>query len=230
MVQAPKHDQLAEALVNVVSDPTKVRALHELLGGFCHQCRNSLNTIKLSLYLAQRVATEPADLDWRPLDEGYREVETIFDRLHTLCRPMTLTLIRAPLSLIFEDRGPTWQNAMSARDAKLTVMSPSDDEPVVGEFDPIRLAQGLDAFVVWRSELVPFGQPATLRWGVRDDRFTIDWHEPDVPSRPGSDPSDSLALPLLARIIAAHGGALALDHRNGFHLGANWPLTVRTTL
>lgn len=227
MLQAPNQDQLAATLIKVVSDPMKVRDLHEILGGFCHQCRNSLNTIKLSLYLTRRAAQEPAGLDWNHLDERYRDVETIFDRLHTLCRPMTLNVIRAPLGLIFEDRGPTWQSAMAARDRRLTLVSNSEHD--VGEFDPIRLSQGLDSFVLWRSKLGDPGQPATLCWEIRESRFAVDWHEPGVPYQPDSHRSDSLALPLLARVVAAHGGAVALDHRHGFHLGASWPLTVRTT-
>jgi len=232
MVQAMQEEDLACSLLGVVSNPFKVRALHEILGGFCHQCRNTLNSLKLSIYLAKRDPAHSASLVWSDLDHRYRDVELLFDRLQAICRPMTLTPIKASLSLVMEERGPSWIEAMAARDRSLTLSPPTEND--VGEFDPVRLPECLSTFIFWRAEVGEAGQPAQLRWGARADRFVIAWDEPTAWGIGGSgecsDRTDPLVLPLLARVISAHGGTLTLDLQDGLHLGATWPLAVRPSL
>lgn len=229
MVQAMQHVDLAGSLIDVVANPLKVSALHDILGGFCHQCRNTLNSLKLSLYLAKRDPSHATTAYWGELEERYRAVERLFDRLQAICRPMTLTPIKASLSLIMEERGPGWIEAMAARGRCLTLMPPTETD--VGEFDPVRLPEGLGTFILWRAEVGETGQPAQLRWGTREDQFVIDWDEPTALGLAGpaeaSDQTDPLALPFLVRVIAAHGGTLTLDNHDGLHLGATWPLAVR---
>ena len=152
MVQAMQEDDLACSLIDVVSNPFKVRALHDILGGFCHQCRNTLNSLKLSLYLAKRDPAHAASPDWGDLDHRYRDVELLFDRLQAICRPMTLTPIKASLSLVMEERGRSWVEAMAARDRCLTLFAPPAGNDV-GEFDPVRLPEGLSTFIFWRPRL-----------------------------------------------------------------------------
>ncbi|WP_254054049.1 hypothetical protein [Singulisphaera sp. GP187] len=232
MAQAMLEDDLACSLVGVASDPFKVRALHDILGVFCHQCRNTLNSLKLSLYLTKRDASHVASPLWGELDQRYHEVELLFDRLQAICRPMTLTPLRASLSLIMKERGASWVEAMAARDRSLRLVPPKSSD--VGEFDPIRLPECLNTFILWRAEVGERGQPAQLGWRIEDDHFLIEWDEPSsfgvggTPER--SDRSDPLALPLLARVLSAHGGTMTLDFHDGLHLRATWPLTVRPSL
>src|SRR5262249_4604588 len=99
-----------------------------------------------------------------------------------------------------------------------------------GDYDPIRLASGLDAFVEWRSEVGEAGSPASLCWAIRGDRFEVAWHEPAAgglsrPDPPQAGP-DPLALPLLARVITAHGGNTALDVGDGLRIEASWPCNM----
>jgi hypothetical protein len=227
-VEQPQGD-LAITLFRIASNPDMVQALHEVLGGFCHQCRNLLNSLRLSLYLANRDANASKLPQWPDLEGQYRSVEQLVDRLQAICRPMSLSLIRAPLSLVMRDREAAWTLAMSERDRSLQLVPP--EGPDVGDFDPIRLADSLDAFVRWRAEVgEPAGQ-ATLRWGVVDDWFELEWIEPTAETlQPAEVPSsgiDPLALPLLARVISAHGGTLSLQTCDGLHLGARWPLVAR---
>ncbi|WP_406696549.1 hypothetical protein V5E97_36755 [Singulisphaera sp. Ch08] len=232
MAQAMQEDDLACSLIGVASSPTKVRALHEILGGFCHQCRNTLNSLKLSLYLTKRDTTHEASPLWGELDQRYKEVELIFDRLQAVCRPMTLTPIKASLSLIMNDLGPAWISAMAERDRSLHLIPPGTSD--VGDFDPIRLPDCLNTFVLWRAEVGEQGQPAQLGWGIHENQFVIEWDEPSSLGIGDSavDParSDPLALPLLARVLSAHGGTMTLEYHDGLHLRATWPLNVRPTL
>lgn len=232
MVQAMQEVGLTCSLMGIASNPVKVRALHEILGGFCHQCRNTLNSLKLSLYLTKRDATHQATPLWKELDQRYKEVELVFDRLQAICRPMTLTPIRASLSLIMEERKPHWIERMALRNRSLHLLAPKT--PDVGDFDPIRLADCLDSFVHWRAEVGEVGQPAQLAWGIAENHFLIEWDEQCSVGRGGSDPdsglTDPLALPLMARVLSAHGGSMTLDSHDGLHLRASWPLIVRPSL
>lgn len=232
MVQAMQEDDLARSLIGVASSPSKVRALHDILGGFCHQCRNTLNSLKLSLYLAKRDASHVASPLWGDLDQRYKEVELVFDRLQAICRPLTLTPIRASLSLVMEERGPLWIEAMAARNRTLILVPPKT--PDVGDFDPVRLPECLSTFILWRAEVGEFGQPAQLGWGIYEDQFLVEWDEPSAVGIGGSgassDRSDPLALPLLARVLSAHGGTMTLNSHDGLHLRVSWPLTVRPSL
>jgi hypothetical protein len=224
-------DVLTSALFRVASDPALVTTLHEIIGDFCHECRNALNSFKLSMYLAKR------DLGLRTsgllddVESRYEAVEHRFERLQSICRPMALRPIRASLALVVEERSRSWTEAMAARGRELTFIPPQG--PDVGDFDPVRLPESLDAFIQWRAEVGEAGSPALLRWGARDGRFELEWDEPGAECLVGSvrDPErpDPLALPFLARVITAHGGTTTLDLRDGLRLGACWPLVVHPT-
>lgn len=232
MVQALHEGDLARTLVGVVSNPSKTHALHEILGGYCHQCRNTLNSLKLSLYLSKRDPTHVASPQWGELDEQYKAVESIFDRLQAICRPLVLTPIRASLSLILNERKPFWTETMAARSRILTLVPPHSSD--VGDFDPNWLADALNSFVHWRAAVGEFGQPAQLGWSIYEDQFLIEWDEPSargfVSVGPEASRSDPLALPLLARVVTAHGGQMTLNTHDGLHLRVSWPLIVRPSL
>jgi hypothetical protein len=113
------------------------------------------------------------------------------------------------------------------------------DAPVVGEFDPAQLGVGLDAVASWRSESPDAGGLTRIGWGTRGDWIEVRWQESGTrvgvepprracastwgPRHAGSRPVDVLAVPLLARIVAAHGGRLQHDGRAGFTMILQWP-------
>src|SRR5262245_63205500 len=57
MTVSMQDDALTGSLFRVATDASMVVALHDVLGSFCHECRNTLNSLKLSLYLAKRGAS-----------------------------------------------------------------------------------------------------------------------------------------------------------------------------
>jgi len=220
---------LAASLVRMVADPDTSDTLYKLLGTYCHQSRNVLHTMKLSLFLARRGSPPAETARWGKLERDYLEVEHFFDRLQLVCRPMTVNPVRMPLSLLIDDRHEEWKSWLAASGQGLELLAP--DAPAIGEYDPARMAQGLDAFVAWRGDSGRAGGSTLLRWWTDDGHFHLDWTEV---SDDGRDPSnerpeqpESLALPLLARVVTAHTGTLDIDVRDGLRLRLRWPLHVR---
>jgi hypothetical protein len=208
--------------------------LREVMTSFSHQCRNSLNGIKLSLYLYKRGAlgSTPASLD--ALERLYRDIERSFDRLRVIYRPLSVTVIRHPLGQLLAERLPSWQSWFEARERVLAVEAPDHD--LAGDFDPIQLGLGLDAFVAWRAEAGPVRSQPKLSWSVDDHTFFVDWDEGSDRTRAqnGSHTNgdhdegaairdDSLALSVLARVVAAHGGHLERSGEQVLSVRIRWP-------
>ncbi len=217
---------LAASLAMVVADPDNSESLYQILGTYCHQSRNVLHTMKLGLFLAQRSSPAAEVEAWAKLEREYLAVEHFFDRLQLVCRPMVVNAVRMPLSLLLEDRLEDWTNWLAERGQSLEVIAP--DEPAIGDYDPARMAQGLDAFVAWRGDAGRAGGRALLQWGVDAGHFQLDWTEPDPRDQdsPGgiADQPERLALPLLARVVTAHMGTLEFAVQDGLRLRLRWPL------
>jgi hypothetical protein len=106
-----------------------------------------------------------------------------------------------------------------------------------GDFDPMYMGLGLDAFVAWRAEAAIAGRPARLHCGISEGLFEVRWEEGPLPkSSPPPDrkfgledearpdrPVDSLALPLLARIVSAHGGYVETSTEPTVMMTLRWP-------
>jgi hypothetical protein len=98
---------------------------------------------------------------------------------------------------------------------------------------------GLDALAGWRAEVGAPGLLACIGWGARGGSIEIQWSEttPDGPRAALDHPAvterrdtaacsrrvDVLALPLLGRIVAAHGGRLQCEPGPGFRIRLRWP-------
>jgi hypothetical protein len=223
--------------------------LHGILGGFCHQYRNHLNSLKMSLYLACGPDSGTPSAVWREVEPRYTEVERFIDRLQLICRPTHLSLVRLALDLLIEERQGGWSDGLAARGRSLLLRPP--EVVLVGEFDPTRLAQGLDDLVSWRAAV---GDPATdlrLTWSSEGGLFHLVWDEPaqvEPGSGPracrgfevGGDPTENdgdrsaslcaLTLPLLTRIISLHGGTVGTTSGESWRLDLRWPLDVSTSL
>jgi hypothetical protein len=214
---------LAVSLLRVSSDPAQRARLHQLLGTFCHQCRNTLNSLKLSLYLAKRSAAPDKLGPWNDLEPRYRDVEQFFERLQLIVRPMPLTTVRLPLALLLEDRGAAWSALLAARERRLDLAPPCESSTVA--YDPLRLGDALDSLVAWRAEAGPAGQPARLRWDTVGGQAFLEWSEAAGSGRePPCDGPQSLVLPLLGRVASAHGGSVSVDARDGLRVGLSWPV------
>ena len=226
------------ALTRVALDPARAEQLHEILGTYCHQCRNLLNTLNISIYLAKRGPDSPSSEVWRQLESQYQEVEVFIERLQWICRPVPLRCVELSLQLLFEGRAQVWSKRLAAVGRNLILEPP--EQPAVGRFDPSRLELAFDDLVSWRSLR---GNPDTdlrLRWRADASRFQVEWDEPPrkcshltadeslVMSRP--EPSKNslqdLALPLLARVMSLHGGSISGSLRDPFSVALTWPLAA----
>ncbi len=223
----------------LVSSDERVESLKDSASVFIHRIRNLLNGIKMSLYILRRGASGCQSVDWADLERVYGAVETLLDRLQLIYKSQGLKTIRCPLGQLISDRLPTWRRLLAARGLVLDVDEPGEDPP--SDFDPSSFTLGLDAFVSWRAEVAPLGSRILLVWRIDDDELELCWKEDGPQGGPGTPvgsgtpvgqvqaprrPSigvDSLALPLLARTIALHGGRLETSPSPDLRLTLRWP-------
>lgn len=206
---------------------------HQMLRHFSHRCRNSLSGIKLGLYLLKKELDGPAPSRWDELGRTYEEIEKLFDGLQRIYQSRSLTLVRAPLGQLIGERLPGWRSRYRTGGRTILLDPPRQDLP--GDFDPMHLGLGLDALVAWRAECGDSQQPR-LAWRATGARFEICWEESDPvePDRPGcshdagrgsrpADSTESLALLLLARVAADHGGELETRRDPALGIKLHWP-------
>jgi hypothetical protein len=205
----------------------------QMLRQFSHRCRNSLSGIKLGLYLLKKELQDPARSHWNDLGRRCEEIEKLFDRLDRIYQSPSMTLVRSPLGALFAERFPLWRSLYPAWAHTILLDPPEQDE--AGDFDPSQLGLGLDALVTWRADSGESRAPR-LAWRTAGSEFQISWREtaecaenparrsPEAPvgSRPG-DCAASLALLLLARVAADHGGDLENRHDPALNVLIRWP-------
>jgi len=228
-------DGLSSAILHLVEQPERIGDLRQFLSGFTHRCRNSLHAIKMSLYLCRRGIEGPVPSTWVDLERTYQEAERLLNRLHEIYRPMGTVKIRSTLGQFLGERLPSWRNWFTERGLVLAAEPPAEE--ALGDYDPMHLGSGLDAFIAWRLDQGIFWGNARLAWRANLGFFELDWNEADrqltagVESRcyprsgrsGGSRAGDSLALPLLARVATAHGGRVLFRNDPAFHLRVTWP-------
>jgi hypothetical protein len=231
----PAEGGVSTSLLRTVNDPQRIESLRHVLSNFNHRCRNSLNGIKMSFYLIKREVAGPMPAYWSDLERTYQELEVYFDRLQMIYRPLSLTLVRSPLGQLIREHFASWSRSFSDRTRVFELAPPAED--LAGDFDPMYLGLGLDAFVAWRAKSVHSQAKTVLSWGVVDGYFDVRWEEglPGTSARgrgrdkgggqgPSSDGRiDSLAHPLLKRIVAAHGGFLETTDGPNFVVKLRWP-------
>jgi hypothetical protein len=231
MAQDAVVDGLAGSLLQMAADPDQIGVLYQFLGGYCHQFRNRLHSLKFSLYLANRSDSPPEGEAWTDLERRYLEFEQFVEHLQTICRPMRLSPIRFSLGAVLEERQPAWAQWLGRRQRALEFVSPK--AAVIGCFDPCRLTQGLDALVAWRAQVGEAGTPVRLECTAQNDQLVLNWDEPEAHcleavSSPGDRPI-SLALPMMARVVSAHGGSLMIALQNHLRFTLRWPCEVAAT-
>ena len=215
--------------------PEEPCRLRQMLGSFNHRCRNSLNGIKMGLYLFKREAVGPMPTCLVELARIYGEVEQSFDRLQLLYRPMPVNMVRSSFGLLVSERLPQWRSCFTGDGRTLDIDRPNYDDS--GDFDPTYLELSLDAFISWRADAGHPKRRSRLSWRVADGSFQVSWDE----IRPATHMSDEeqavcvsqgsrpagrvhcLALPLLARVAVAHGGHLETTREPSFGVKICWP-------
>ena len=216
--------------------PSAIECLRKMLSSFNHQCRNSLNGIKMSLYLFKREAGGPMPRRWLELERTYQELERLFDRLQV---HLSASVVDAgPIAVWPACRAnacPSWASCFDARGRTFDIAPPGDDGP--SDFDPMYLGLALDAFIAWRGDAGHANFETRLSWKIEDGSLEVTWTE--APSARvclaaeshrggvnGSRPLgqiDSLALPLLARIVSAHRGLLETSSEPEFTMRLQFP-------
>jgi hypothetical protein len=214
-------------------DPPSLEPGQRLLRQFSHRCRNSLSGIKLGLYLLKREAHDDSRSEWSDLGRRYDEIEKLFDRLDRIYQSASLTFVRSPLGPLFAERLPLWRSLYP--DWAHTILLDPPEQDLAGDFDPSHLGLGLDSFVMWRAESGESREPR-LAWRTTGAQFQITWQEaaeraenhprraPEAPL--GFQPAactDSLALLLLARVAADHGGEFESLHDPALRVVIRWP-------
>jgi len=218
------HAGLAESLTRIAASPDQSTYLHEVLGVYCHQSRNILHNLKMTLYLSQT----PGDGGpiWGETGVRYRSLERTFERLQAICQPITLHPVRLPFRLLVEDRQSTWEQTLDRTGRRLVVEPPGSEPPV--PFDPQRLGQALDELVAWRA-VVATSPDLRLTWSTEADQMTVRWDEvaDGPPTRPscGAPTPETWSIPYLSRLMCLHGGVLATEAAP-WSLSLRWPLSV----
>jgi hypothetical protein len=220
MAESNEVEGLTGALLRVASDPLQVDSLYQVLGEFCHVARNRLNCLKLSLYLARRDPQDSQREGWSRIERIYSEVEAFLERFQTVCRPMRLAPMSVDLGMLLDERRPVWDVWMADRGRSIVWDAPAT--PAMGVFDHARLSQGLDALALWSSQGGSAETPVHVAWGSDTGQLRLGWGDPTMrAAEEGVVPC--LALPLLARVVSAHGGVLELSLRCGLDLQLVWP-------
>src|SRR5262249_27083980 len=160
--------------------PGESHHLSEVFGAFCHQFRNGLNSLRMSLYVAEKLGKPLDDDTWSDVEARYAALERFIDRFHQICRPLPLSPVRLPLAALSHDRRATWSGVLAGGGRRLVVIPPA--APASGAFDPLRLGQGLDDLVAWRARVGDAASNLRVRWSADGGAFRVTWDEPSAPN------------------------------------------------
>ncbi len=225
MLQSLTNESLADQLLRISREPELRRMIYERLGEYCHQCRNRLNSLKLSLYLVMRQSPESVEERWEPIDRQYQELERRIEQIQTLCRPLSLTKVKLGLDLLIDDRRENWVRLMAVAGKSLEFSRPS--ERAIAGFDVERLGHCLDALVAWRAGQAESGSLARIRWWADSGYVHLVWEESGLPSQSSSESASpdegTWTLPFLVRMILAHEGDFQVQTAPNFRVEISWP-------
>jgi hypothetical protein len=233
-----EQESLPDSVSPVVTEQERNAYFRRLLSGFSHRCRNSLNGIKMSLYLFRREARGEVPRCLDEIERTYQQLESLFDHLQLIYRPMALTMVRCAIGNLIKDHEPRWRSSLQSKGRTLELDPP--EQETAGDFDPIQLGIGLDALAKWRAEAGEPKQHTRISWRIHNGFLEICWEEFPAASarRPifsadaagiaeDSKPfrrTDSLAILLVARILAAHGGRLEKSCEPTLRWKMRWPV------
>lgn len=204
--------------------------LEERFSDYCHACSNRLNSLKLSLYLAQRQPAGRSDRLLQTANERYQLLEQQFELFRAVCRPFKLSPVQLDLALLIEDRRVEWTKILAESGVQLVFEPPG--LPVEVRIDADRLGQALDEMVRWRASVCRPGVVVTLEWGWQIDSAQarwahLIWREFSVRSNAGrpaeSHVGSTWALPVLTRVLTEHGGSVSCHDQGGWQAELLWP-------
>ena len=225
MLQGTTDGVLCDQLLRIARDPDLRLKVYEHLREYCHQCRNRLNSLKLSIYLAMRQSPPTTADPWVEIERYYRQLEARVEQVQFLCRPLQLSRVTLGLDLLIDDRREAWARLMAEGGRGLEVVPPPDR--AVASFDVDSLGRALDSIVAWRASDRSAARSARVRWWVEDGLAHVAWEEPGAKPGPGdfnpAGGASAWSLPLLARVALAHGGDYQINTERGWRLDVAWP-------
>ena len=211
-------------LMSLASVPDRVGRLYSLLGDFCHDLRNRLHSLNMTLYLARRSGALGPEEGAR-LEARYRRIEQHLDQLQWVCKPAELKLMRLDLGLLLEERRSSWAERFAARGCDLDTAI--DAGHCEGLFDPCRISTALEALAGWRAEVVGPGMTVEVGTRVDGDQFIVTWAEAGGGRReldPATEGPGLLALGMLGRVMADHRGTIRVSDGDDFGVSLRWPI------
>jgi hypothetical protein len=230
MLQSLSDNLLADQLIRIAREPELRHSIYDRLGEYCHQCRNRLNSLKLSLYLVMRQSPGTAEGRWDEIERHYQSLEQRVDQIQTLCRPVVLSRVTLSLDLLIDDRRKGWIDLMARSGKTLGFERPA--EPSVISFDVDRIGQAIDSLVALRAGDLNSGSSATIRWWKDASLVHFRWEESVMPGAStktsGTTEEETWTLPLLVRIVMAHGGEVRIENDSGYRLELSWPTSPPT--
>lgn len=226
---------VARALMAVAADPSRTDELYGVLGEFCHGVRDRLNALKISLYVANQSLSSEFGRSWQEIHEQYLGVEYFVDQFQTVFRPMSLNLMSVSLGRLIDENRDRWERLVQSKGANLFWSRPKADP--VGTFDPMRLTDALERFVNSRADEILPGTMVHVSWSAEGGRFRFSWDEknpagnrtPAVSLAGDGYRISNMALPMLARVMALHGGVVSVRSGDECGLELRWPMIARET-
>jgi hypothetical protein len=222
MLQVRSDSSLGDDLLKVALDPELRARVYEHLREYCHQCRNRLNSLKLGIYLAKKQCPPASVGTWEAIDRQYHELEASVEQVQFLCRTVSLSRVTIGIDLLIDDRIKGWARVMAARGKSIEVVPPATR--ALASFDVDGIGRALDSIVEWRAAARTASNLARLAWRVDDGWARLSWEEPNLPpGEPAPEEPPSWTLPMLARIIQAHGGNYRITTNPEWKIELAWP-------
>lgn len=228
MIDSSPTPDLYGHLMQIAGDHAMRDELSRMMGDYCHQCRNRLNSLKLSIYLARKQGNGSSLSSWSSIESDYKALEDQVERLQAICRPIPIAPVLIDFALLIDDRSSSWRDALSRHGRGLRVDPPMQRCDVC--FDVDRVGTAFDALVHWRASRPPAdgsrSETVLLAWGREGDDFVIRWTERLSDDRQSPDAVDAWSLPILSRVVSEHGGSVEIVDQPGWMLIARWPARI----
>ncbi|MBM3216854.1 hypothetical protein FJZ36_18315, partial [Candidatus Poribacteria bacterium] len=205
----------------------KLTAMGELAAGVAHEIRNPLNAIAMvSQRLAREFEPHDGDAEYQELlsilrDESAR-VESVVDQFLRFARPPKIEPRQGDLAAMLRDAGRRLRPVAESSSVALEVDA---NEPTILDFDPEQLYQAIANVV--RNAVEAGGGVVRIALASDADSATVTVTDqgcgipPDQLERvfdlyyTTKTTGTGLGLALVHQVVADHGGAVAIESREG---------------
>jgi signal transduction histidine kinase len=220
-------EQLAEEQRRAMAQQAGFAQVGEMAAEMAHEFKRPLASIQSAVQLlSQEYVLESRGQDLlHAVDDQLQHLSETMQDLFALARPVGLEL--EPLSLRDVLDGSLMRLAGHPAAAGLDVTRSYVTDEVVVRGDARRLEQVVSNLLLNAAEAMPGGGTLSLRLGRTDDHAWIEVEDTGVgipeaevekvllPFYTTKPAGTGLGLPLVARVVAAHGGRITMDSEQG---------------